>query len=581
MTPDKVLQQAQALALEAIAERCKVDLYYLCKQILGYDLMTERTHGELCDYTRSVLPGGIVDNTKGGEAPHHHPIAPEKGAGKRGRGEINPEPSPPTKFLGNDLSSLVQPTKNLEPIEKDLSQPAISDTKKESLVQTKFDDFDPEKKMLLLMMPRGTFKSSVVTIGLALQWLLNDSECRILIDSETYAKAKAFLSEIKSHLEDNEKYRAVYKHIWGVYPDSKKKDPSVRWTDAQIDVASRKLKKKEPSISCGGIDVTKNGMHYDLIICDDLHSELNVTSRDAIEKVIQHWKLALSLLDPDKYMVVIGTRWSFLDMYQYLLDNERHRFNIYIRSAHNSDGSLLFPERLTEKFLREQRQSQGSYIYSCQYENNPIDDETATFKREYFKYTDRDVLPPLNTYLLIDPSFEGEYSDYVGMVEVGMDWERNLYILNVYRFKATYSGIIDRMFELHRMNNYKRIVLEVVATQKSLQYELHNEQKRRGAWLPVVEITSRTKSKEERIRALAPSYEFGRVYHIRGANQIEVYEDELLRFPKGQNDDCIDAAAGIFEVAQPPMGVISEEKKEKKERMLAMLTKPRSRRAGY
>lgn len=49
-------EQARNLALLQIAKRSQTDLYYLCKHILGYDLMTERTHGELCTLTETLLP---------------------------------------------------------------------------------------------------------------------------------------------------------------------------------------------------------------------------------------------------------------------------------------------------------------------------------------------------------------------------------------------------------------------------------------------------------------------------------------------------------------------------------------------
>ena len=75
------------------------------------------------------------------------------------------------------------------------------------------DQFDPYRNKLLILMPRGTFKSSIVTVGLTLQYILNDPDARILIDSETYGKAKNFLAEVKGHLEGNKEFRAVFKHI--------------------------------------------------------------------------------------------------------------------------------------------------------------------------------------------------------------------------------------------------------------------------------------------------------------------------------------------------------------------------------
>jgi predicted phage terminase large subunit-like protein len=500
----------------------------MCKYILGYDLMTEATHGELCAYTQSILP------------------------------------------ISTEEKELILAKAGTKVSKIDIDGTEI------------LDEYDPSKKMLLLMMPRNTFKSSVVTIGFSLQFILHDPNVRILIDSETFSKAKAFLAEIKGHLEDNEKYRDVFFTLYGKYPDDDKKNTSVRWTDSMVDISARTKKRKEPTFSCAGIDVTKNGMHYDLIVCDDLHSERNVTNNDQIQQVIDHWKLGLSLLEPNKYMIVIGTRWDYKDMYQYLLDYEKDRFNIMIRQARWPDGSLFFPEVLDETFLEAQKKSQGSYIFSCQYMNDPVDNETATFKRSYFQYKKWEDVEgrPMNWYLTVDPSFEGPYSDYVGMVESAMDYQGELYVGDTYRLKLTYAQIIQLMFDLYDKKHYKAMALETVATQKSLSYMLNDEQRRRQVWLPVKEISSRNKTKEERIRGLAPYYEFRRVWHIKDAKQIDELEDELLHFPKGKHDDCIDALSTVLEIATVPRATTSEGRKEKNKKIINMMNKPRSPLTG-
>ncbi len=511
-----------------IAERCKTDLFFMCKYILGYDKMTENTHAELCAYTQSILPISVEEKE----------LILQKAGKKVSKIDID----------GTEI----------------------------------LDEYDPSKKMLLLMMPRNTFKSSVVTIGFSLQFILHDPNVRILIDSETFSKAKAFLAEIKGHLEDNEKYREVFHTLYGKYPDDDKKNSSVRWTDSMVDISARTKKRKEPTFSCAGIDVTKNGMHYDLIVCDDLHSERNVTNNEQIGQVIDHWKLGLSLLEPNKYMIVIGTRWDYKDMYQYLLDYEKERFNIMIRQAKWPDGSLFFPEILDEKFLEQQKRSQGSYIFSCQYMNDPVDNETATFKRSYFQYKKYEDIEgrPMNWYLTIDPSFEGPYSDYVGIVETAMDFQGDLYVGNVWRLKLTYAQIISFMFDLAERRKYKMIALETVAMQKSLSYMLNEEQRRRQMWLPVKEINSRAKAKEERIRGLAPYYEFKRIWHIKDAKQIEELEDELLHFPKGKHDDCIDALSTVLEIATVPRAITPQTHDKKKNKLIELMNKPRSPLTG-
>lgn len=518
------VHNAKILGIEHIANRCKRDLFFLCKEVLAVnsDLITEHTHRELCEMTKPLLPGYDVAT----EAP----------------------------------SIMIKIRKKADGTVDELLS----------------DQFDPNKNKLHVEMPRGTFKSSIVTVGFVLQFFLNDPNSRILLDTETYSKSKNFLSEIKGHLEDNEKYRAIFFHIHGCYPDDGRKNPSTRWTDSMVDLACRTFKRKEPSIMCSGIDKSINGMHFDLAIMDDLHSEKNVTNKEQIEQVIEHYKLVFSLLDPGCPAIVIGTRWDYQDLYQYILENERYRYNIIIRAA-VEDGELLFPERLTEEFLDEQRRSQGSYIFSCQYMNSPVDDETATFKQSYFRHTDWGMVKdrPINWFMAIDPSYEGQYSDYAAFVLCGMDYQQELFVRQIYRAKMNYSQIIDLMFEWYIKYNPRTIALETIATQKNIQYMLNNEQKNRGIWLPVKEIKSRTASKESRIEALAPYYEFGRVHHIKEANQIDELEYELLHFPKGSHDDVIDALATILEIAQPPTGrrVTGREHERKKKKLS---DKPRS-----
>lgn len=512
----QAITEAQRVAKHQIAERCKTDLYYLAKYILGYDLMEEATHQTMCDYALTTL----------------HP-------------ELAKREIPPLEGQPEEVS----------------------------------DSYSPRKNHILYLLPRGTFKSSVITIAHSIQHSLNDRDVRILIDSETFSKSKAFLSEIKGHYESNDKLREIYKTLFGVYPDAKKK--SDLWSDSQFNLAARKRQRKEPTFSCAGVDVTKNGMHYDLIIMDDLHSEQNVGTKERIDDVIQHYKLALSLLDPGKPLIVIGTRWHYADLYQYILDFERDNFNILVRAAYNPDGSLFFPERLTVEFLEKTKKTQGSYIFSCQYLNNPVDDETATFKRSYFKNVNWEDIKnkPINWYLMVDPSYEGQYSDYAAFVVAGMDYDSNIYVRHIIRKKMTYAEIIHTMFDISAKFKLSGISLETLATQKSITYELNNQQRERGHYLRnLKEINHRKQSKEERIRALAPLYEFGRVYHVRNCPQLDELEYELLHFPLAKHDDVIDAFADIIasEIAMPPSNLTDETRREEKRERIAFFDKPRS-----
>lgn len=510
MTPEE--------ALLKIAQRCRYDLYYLCKYILGYELMEPEVHQELCHWVESLLPSHPADYI------------------------------PPRIIEGKGVE----------------------------------DQFNPQNKNELILMPRGTFKSSVVTIGFSLQFILNEPNGRVLIDSETSSKAKAFLSEVKGHLEKNEGFRAIFHSIHGVYPDgvSTRKNKDLLWTNSEVVLACRTRPLKEPSIMVSGIDKSINGMHFDLIICDDLHSEKNVTNKEQIVQVVDHWKLNYSLLDPGKAMIVIGTRWDYNDLYQEILDNHREGYNIIIRRAIKDDGTAFFPQRLPLEELEKIKQKQGTAHFSNQYLNEPISADDATFKRENMIRREWDIVKdrPINWYLIIDPSFEGPYSDFAALIVCGMDYQRDLYVRHVLRMKMNYSQIIEQIFDLNNRYQPKTVAVKIVGTAKALMYELNNEMKRRGVWLPIRELRDNKGAKEDRIKGLAPFYEFGHAFHIKDCAQLDELEYEMLHFPKAKHDDVLDAYASLLEIATPPNSKVAlKEKREKNPRLF----KPRSAVTGY
>ena len=75
--------------------------------------------------------------------------------------------------------------------------------------------------------------------------------------------------------------------------------------------------------------------------------------------------------------------------------------------------------------------------------------------------------------------------------------------------------------------------------------------RKRDKFLPIYKLEHQQTAKETRIRGLIPRYESKSIYHIEG--ECEALEDELLSFPKGMNDDVIDACAYQTQIAEAPM----------------------------
>lgn len=398
----------------------------------------------------------------------------------------------------------------------------------------------------LLLLPRGTFKTTIGTIARPIQKILQNPNIRILIFSETYKQSKKFLGEIKQQLETNEKLIGLY----GTFRTD------IGWREESIVVRQRTRVSKEDTIMTGGVDVVNVGFHYDLIILDDPHSQDNISTKDQIDKVKTAYKLLLPMLEPGGEICFIGTRWHFYDLASMLL--ESGGYDILLRAAETprTDGTikLFFPQRLTRAYLDQQKKDLGSYIYNCQYQNNPIDDEHADFKRVWFKYYKEEELKRLllHTFITIDPGGKEIDNDYTGVVINSVDLEKNWHLRKTMKLRISPPDLIKKLFEWNMAWRPIKFGIEKEKYSLTIKPFLDEEMFERNEFLPIELLTPKVSNKEMRIRGLSPRYEAGRIYHNQDDPEVIDLEDELLRFPKAKNDDLSDALSMQLDIAKTP-----------------------------
>lgn len=172
------------------------------------------------------------------------------------------------------------------------------------------DALESDAKRCLIVMPRGTLKSSLGVTAFSIWSLIRNPNERILIDSEIYTNSKNFIREIKQYMESERLIK-----LFGSF-----KGPV--WSEGEITIAQRTHPYKEASITAGGVGTIKVGQHYTLDIKDDLNSNKNSQTVEQREKVIRHYKMSSSILDPGGKQVVIGTRYAADDVIGYILQNE-------------------------------------------------------------------------------------------------------------------------------------------------------------------------------------------------------------------------------------------------------------------
>lgn len=166
-------------------------------------------------------------------------------------------------------------------------------------------------KRKLIVMPRGTFKSSLCSVAYPMWLLIRDPNERVLIDSELYGNAKNFLREIKLHFSAD-----PFKELFGDYRSD------TVWNEGEIIISKRTKIFKEASITASGIGSERTSQHFSTIIADDLNSPSNSATPEGRQKVIDHWRYNTSLLEPNGTMILVGTRYASNDAIGYCLENE-------------------------------------------------------------------------------------------------------------------------------------------------------------------------------------------------------------------------------------------------------------------
>lgn len=403
------------------------------------------------------------------------------------------------------------------------------------------------KRLKLVLIPRGHFKSTFFTIAYPLWELGKDKTQRFLLANAVYGNAQSFLRSIKGQVEKNPKLS-----WWDL-------EKGENWSDEELTV-KRETFHKEPSVSIAGIGSQLPSQHYDKIIWDDLVNEKNIATKDQADKVISFWQDTLNLLDPGGLGILIGTRWSYRDLYQYVIENLTDDFDIIIRKAIADDGKIYFESRFSKDELASRRRRLGPYKFSLQYQNELVDPEDAVFKRKWIqKY--RDLPATVKKFQTIDPALsEDPTADYSVIMTGAVDVNNNLYVVDYFRERVNPRVLIDKIFEHYIKHKPSRIGIETIAFQRVLSFWIEDQQRERGVFLPIEELKTSDRAKPDRILALQPRFSAMTIFIKRWMMALE---DELIsfRYPESNqlHDDLIDALAYLLEIIYRPF-----EKKEEK-----------------
>lgn len=474
------------------------------------------------------------------------------------------------------------------------------------------------------------FFSNIGYTDLYIEWMrrTHSQDVRILFVSETIKNAVKLGTRISNHYENNPLFRELFFDILPTERDT--------WTADSLHQRRTPAGRGqgEGTFDFIGVGAALQSRHYNICVQDDLVGREARKSAIVMADTIDYHKVLVGATDNDPENpgrdfdeIVVGNRWSYDDLNSHIRREEPY----YSWTTHSAlggccslhpFGETIFPEAFTLQKLLRWKNRLGSYHFSCQFLNFPIDPAKKKFNLGDFRYysfekmdsatlavprdtpwnkvtdistpqqwrwtirhhvaegdVERDVYPKyLDRYLITDPrhSSEAEASELGtgtrcrhAIVVVGLSSSpRRIYLLDQWAESCSTGRYIGKL--LHYALKWKtyRIHCEAVAAQKFLIYHFNyfvSQEKKRhpeleGINMVPLKSSQSPNAKFERIDNVIPMAERHEIWI--DSNNCSEFRDEAEKY--GQTRTTVDLLDCFGYVAQiAPNVSIDEDQIEK------------------
>lgn len=419
-----------------------------------------------------------------------------------------------------------------------------------------------QHKAYMLLISRGTFKTSIVCEGAVTGILIKNPNARILIATHKEKTSGKRIQAVKRHFQFNQEFHKKYGDDW------KPEFREYAWSEKSITVSRRTKVLREPSVEAGAVGVDMTGSHYDAIFVDDPVQRENSRTLDQRDKVHEYIMSLFALLDPGGILFLVGTRWHPDDAYGRIEKTDKAReekgkppfFKKLIRSCYDGPGGLLFPTRLDHEFLEEAR-SRDARLFAANYENKPVADADKTFKAEHHQVRDwqyyyttgnqgivrtaEDQWPVSVTMRWDTAGTKGTgKSDFHGITVVGTDCYNRWWILASCGIKGPPSEIIAKVVSLIQVYRPRDLGIEATGAFGHWLERLQPLLDRYGLQKTTVfEWQHGGIPKEERIEMLEPLWTSRSIFMQDDQTSLWEQIDSFSMQNKLAHDDELDSLA--------------------------------------
>ena len=402
-----------------------------------------------------------------------------------------------------------------------------------------FEDIaEGKKKRIIVNIAPRHGKSELISY-LAPAWFLGKHPAKkVIMASHTADLAVNFGRRVRN-LVGSDLYKDVFPNI-ELQADSKS---ASRW--------GTNFNGEYFAIGVGG---ALAGRGADLFIIDDPHSEQDAKlGKPDVFLPAWEWFQSgpLQRLMPGGAIIVVMTRWSKLDLTGQIVnqmiknedvdDWEVVEFPAILQNK-NGEEVPLWPEFWPLEELQSRRAALDVRYWNAQYLQNPVSEEGALIKRDWWNIWEKEDPPPCEfTIMTLDAAQEANNrSDYNGLTVWGVFFNEetnnyNIILLNAIKKRLEFPELKQLCIEEYKEWEPDAFVVE----KKSNGAALYQEFRRMG--IPVGEFTpGKGQDKISRVNAISDLFSSGVVWAPDRRWAHEVIE-ECNDFPSGANDDLVDA----------------------------------------
>jgi len=430
----------------------------------------------------------------------------------------------------------------------------------------------------MVMAFRGSLKSTIASVGYIAWRFARDviesggaSTLSVGLASERQQLAKLHIRAIKNILASPQ-----FTHYFGTHRPT---GAAKNWGASEFTSALRPegggATYKNPSAFIISLGAEQTGYHCDLIVADDLQAYQSSFSPDQLEKCWELYVLLHAILNPGGEMLIVGTRWSFSDIYQRIMDraskaqDKTGHFRSIVLPIVDAENRPTFPSRFPEPIVKNLLAKSTTFSWASQYLLNPIADESRKFQLSDLRYVDGDIdryLRGRNSFAIMgfDPNWvseerirsgEADSKAYTVIVRFVVDPSGTIYMTHCYRGRPDKEEMCKELW-----NQWSSTIggqtLSVGCQQVDYKYlkETFDSYALRTGTYPNFEWASSSQSegkKQDRIEgALEGRVRSHKVYLLRG---LEWLENEFYQFPYSKTFDGLDAISNAVKVQKVPL----------------------------